>query len=72
MNSFDPKFGCSKEILILVSMLEIQKDLFSTRGLGVIKTKKRNGAKEGDFLTLINIFLRFFNAKHYEKKKVCG
>lgn len=45
MNSFDSRFGCSKEILMLVSMLEIQRDLFATRGLGVIKTKKKYGAK---------------------------
>ena len=37
----------------------------------MLKTKKKIGAKEGDFVTLINIFLRYRNAKPNEKKKFC-
>jgi hypothetical protein len=39
--------------------------LFATNcpPLTMLKTKKKVGAKEGDFITLINIFLRYKNAK---------
>ena len=59
LNSFDARFGCSREILMLVSMLEVQSEIFAGQGLGVLKSKKKVGAKEGDFLTLVNYFLRF-------------
>ena len=45
MNSFDPKFGCSKQILMLVSMLEIQREMFTTNGISMLKAKKKIGAK---------------------------
>ena len=45
LNSFDDKFGCSKEILILVSMLEVQKDLFTNNSLAMLKGKKKVGSK---------------------------
>ncbi len=72
MNSFDPKFGCSKEILMLVSMLEVQTELFAGHGLGILKAKKKVGAKEGDFLTLINFFLRFHHGGVNDRKRICG
>jgi hypothetical protein len=73
LNSFDLKFGCSQEILMLVSMLEVYRDLFTNNSLGQLKGKKKIGAKEGDFITLINIFLRYSRAKgQQDKKKVCG
>jgi hypothetical protein len=57
---------------MLVSMLEVQRELWRTSGVGVIRTKKKVGAKEGDFLTLVNVFLRYYHAKHYEKRRVCN
>ena len=45
MNSFDPRFGCSREILMLVSMLEVHSEVFAGQGLGVLKAKKKVGAK---------------------------
>ena len=57
---------------MLVSMLEVHRDLWKTSGLAIIKTKKKLGAKEGDFITLVNIFLRYYHAKHYEKRRVCN
>ncbi len=45
LNSFDDKFGCSKEILMLISMLEVYKELFTTKGLAIIKAKKKIGSK---------------------------
>lgn len=45
LNSFDLKFGCSQEILMLVSMLEIYRDLFTNNSLGQLKAKKKVGAK---------------------------
>jgi ATP-dependent RNA helicase DDX35 len=72
INSFDARFGCSKEILMLVSMLEVQGELFAGQGLGILKGKKKVGAKEGDFLTLINFFLRFHHAGPSDRKRICG
>jgi len=72
MNSFDPKFGCSREILMLVSMLEVHSELFAGHGIGILKAKKKVGAKEGDFLTLINFFIRYHHAKLNDKKRLCG
>jgi len=58
---------------MLVSMLEIYRDLFTNNSLAQLKAKKKIGAKEGDFLTLINIFLRFSRAKgQQDRRKVCG
>ena len=72
LNSFDERFGCSREILMLVSMLQVQRDLFTNNSLAMLKAKKKVGSKEGDFLTLINIFLRYSRAKTNEQKKVCS
>ncbi len=72
MHSFDSRFSCSREIVMLVSMLEVYRDLFTSTGLAVLKSKKKAGCKEGDFLTLINYFLRFFNCKITDRKRVCG
>jgi ATP-dependent RNA helicase DDX35 len=38
----------------------------------MLKAKKKIGAKEGDFLTLINIFIRYHHAKMNEKKRICS
>lgn len=40
--------------------------------LSILKTKKKVGAKEGDFVSLVNIFLRYRNAKTNEKRKFCA
>lgn len=57
-------------------MREVKKivngDVFQAAStVGVLKTKKKVGAKEGDFATLVNIFLRYKNAKPTEKRKLC-
>lgn len=57
---------------MLVSMLEVQAELFAGHGLGILKAKKKVGAKEGDFLTLINFFLRFHHGGVNDRKRVCG
>jgi ATP-dependent RNA helicase DDX35 len=58
---------------MLVSMLEVQREIFSNNSLAQLKAKKKVGAKEGDFLTLINVFLRYSRAKGvHERRKVCG
>jgi hypothetical protein len=46
--------------------------LFSGQGLGVLKAKKKVGAKEGDFLTLINFFIRFHHGNVGDRKRICG
>jgi hypothetical protein len=53
-------------------MLEVQAELFAGHGLGILKAKKKVGAKEGDFLTLINFFLRFHHGGVNDRKRVCG
>lgn len=57
---------------MLVSMLELQSELFAGHGLAILKAKKKIGAKEGDFLTLINYFIRYHHAKTADKKRLCG
>lgn len=57
---------------MLVAMLEVQTELFSGHGLGVLKAKKKVGAKEGDFLTLINFFIRFHHGNVGDRKRICG
>ena len=74
INSSKPDFSCSREILILVSMLSVQNVFYSNReSHHVIKAKKKIGAKEGDMITLINIYLRY-HASHGKKEKIrfCG
>ena len=46
--------------------------MWTGHGLTVLKTKKKVGSKEGDFISLINIFLRYTHAKQGEKKRVCS
>ncbi len=54
-------------------MLEVQREIFKSSGLALLKAKKKIGAKQGDFLTMINIFLRYSRAKGQpDRKKVCG
>jgi hypothetical protein len=57
---------------MLVSMLEVHSELFAGHGIGILKAKKKVGAKEGDFLTLINFFIRYHHAKLNDKKRLCG
>lgn len=38
----------------------------------MLKAKKKVGAKEGDFLTLINFFLRYHHAGPNDRKRICG
>ena len=72
LSSFDSRFGCSKEILILVSMLQVHRELFTNNSLALLKAKKKIGTKEGDFLTLINMFLKYTRAKTNDQKRVCS
>jgi hypothetical protein len=37
-----------------------------------LKAKKKVGAKEGDFITLINFFLRFHHGNQGDRKRICG
>lgn len=53
-------------------MLEVQGELFAGQGLGILKAKKKVGAKEGDFLTLINFFLRCHHASSNDRRRICG
>ena len=50
----------------------MQKDLFTNNSLAMLKAKKKIGSKEGDILTLINIFLRYTRAKINDQKRVCS
>ena len=57
---------------MLVSMLEVVGELYAGQGLGVLKAKKKVGAKEGDFITLINFFLRYHHANTNDRKRIAG
>ena len=58
---------------MLVSMLEVHRELFTNNSLAQLKAKQRIGCKEGDFLSLINMFIRYSRAKdQQDKRKVCG
>ena len=50
----------------------MQGELYAGQGLGVLKAKKKVGAKEGDFLTLINFFIRFHHGNVGDRKRICG
>lgn len=53
-------------------MLQVQRDIFTNNSLAMLKAKKKIGSKEGDFLTLINIFLRYSKAKSKDQKRICS
>ncbi|EGR30485.1 hypothetical protein IMG5_130770 [Ichthyophthirius multifiliis] len=70
LNSFQEEFGCSEEILALCSILCLQGQVFYSQNevQNILKVKKKIGAKEGDHLTLINIFLLYKNIKNQNGK----
>ena len=74
LNSFKEEFSCSAEILILVSLLSAGFLWYSNASpISVLKCKKRFGAKEGDLITMINIYLRYKHiGSRNEKKKFCS
>lgn len=53
-------------------MLQVQRDLFTNNSLAMLKAKKKIGSKQGDFLTLINIFLRYTKVKSKDQKRICS
>ena len=73
LNSFEERFQCSKEILALVSMLNFGRVFKRQKDSGqVIATKKKIGAKEGDLITLINVFFWLKNKSASMRKKMCS
>jgi len=74
LNSFKEEFACSEEILILVSILSSGFLWYSNSSpITVLKCKKKFGAKEGDLITLINIYLRYKHiGSRNERKKFCS
>ena len=71
INSTKKELLCSEEMLILVSLLSVGNIWYANKDSGfVIKSKKKLGAKEGDHITLINIYLRYKYAK--DKKGLCN
>lgn len=75
LNSFKEEFACSEEILILVSLLASGGTIFYTNSSSgsILKAKKRFGAKEGDLITMINLFLRYNHiSNRNERKKFCS
>ena len=57
---------------MLVCMLEVQSEMWAGQGLGVLKAKKKVGAKEGDFLSMVNFFIRVQHAHVNDRKRMCG
>ncbi|CAD8122956.1 unnamed protein product [Paramecium sonneborni] len=62
-NSFLDEYQCSDEMLKIASILSIQGGIFSSDAtpLQMLKAKKALGCKEGDVLSLHNIFVRYMN-----------
>eukprot|EP01016_Furgasonia_blochmanni_P011739 TRINITY_DN1543_c0_g1_i15.p2 TRINITY_DN1543_c0_g1~~TRINITY_DN1543_c0_g1_i15.p2 ORF type:complete len:338 (+),score=45.26 TRINITY_DN1543_c0_g1_i15:77-1090(+) len=73
LNSAKPEFNCAEDILMVVSLLSVGNIFYGSREPGqIIKAKKRLGAKEGDHITLINIFIRYTHIKNpIDKRKMC-
>jgi len=68
------KFGCVDEMLSLVAMISSEPIFQPMRdGKGLVKTKKKIAAKEGDHLTLLNVY-KFYHKVHSraEKSKFCA
>lgn len=70
LNSCSEKFRCSKEILSIVSMLSVQHVFTASSNEGIVASKIKIGAKEGDLITFLNIFENFVRTP--EKKKFCS
>ncbi|EAR90543.1 DEAD/DEAH-box helicase, putative (macronuclear) [Tetrahymena thermophila SB210] len=71
LNSFKDDFGCSQQMLVLCSMLSLQGQVFYNGfdPATILKQKKKLGAKEGDHITLINIFLAFNHLKSSQARQ---
>ncbi len=71
VHSFKEEFICSEEMLIIIAMLEVNNLIFNSNIAPpyVIKSKKRVGAKEGDHITLLNLFMKYNHTKKNDKKK---
>ncbi|KAM3128733.1 hypothetical protein pb186bvf_019145 [Paramecium bursaria] len=65
-NSFLEEFQCSEEILKIASVLSVQGGIFQgdANPLSILKAKKALGCKEGDVLSLHNIFVRYMSFKN--------
>jgi HrpA-like RNA helicase len=73
LNSYKPEFGCSEEILTLVSMLSAGNVFAFRKDSGsILKFKKTFGAKEGDLLTLVNLFTLYYSQSNRDRKQFCN
>ena len=73
LNSFKPEFQCSAEILALAAMLSVGPVFKLQKDPGqVIANKKKVGAKEGDLLTLVNVFQLFKHRGKFQKNQLCS
>jgi HrpA-like RNA helicase len=72
LNSYRAEFSCSEEISMVVSLLSAGNVFSERRDSGsLLKFKKTFGAKEGDILTLINLFIYYKSISTRDKKQFC-
>lgn len=72
LNSFREDFQCSSEILALVSMISAGRIFKYQKDPGrVIASKKKIGSKEGDMITLVNLFVLYKSKNKFMRTKMC-
>jgi ATP-dependent RNA helicase DDX35 len=69
LNSCKDDFHCSEEMLSIVAMLSVTPIFTSTSQESVLSTKRRLGCKEGDHVTLLNIYNLFHKTHSFQDRK---
>lgn len=69
LNSCKDEFNCSEEMLSIVSMLSISHLFTLNSPESIMSTKRRLGCKEGDHVTLLNIFNMFHKTHSFQDRK---
>ena len=70
--SIDSNAKCAKHLLLAKVLSSYHKNSFISEPVRILKAKKRLGAKEGDHITLINIFMRYNKIRgQKDKTKMC-
>mmetsp|Transcript_1920 Transcript_1920/g.4252 ORF Transcript_1920/g.4252 Transcript_1920/m.4252 type:complete len:667 (-) Transcript_1920:38-2038(-) len=69
LNACKDEFNCSEEMLSIVSMLSVAPLFTSNTPEAILSTKKRLGCKEGDHVTLLNIYNMFHKTHSFQDRK---
>jgi ATP-dependent RNA helicase DDX35 len=72
LKSCTESFRCSKEMLEIVAILSVQGVFSGRYNENIISTKRKLGAKEGDHISLLNIFQNFLKISSInERNRFC-